>query len=107
MDPVQSWWRWLFDFSAGREEDRRTARALTGVLQVALAESETDAGFEQCFRQLIKASSGLAEERTWAWLNSRLSDYRRAGEFRSMPRTLAARFLHDIPRRYGIKTATF
>ncbi len=107
MGAVQSWWSWLFDFSAGREEDRRFARALTGILQVALAESETDAGFEQCFRQLIKACSGLEAERTWAWLNSRLSGYRRAGEFAPMPRTLAARLLHDIPRRYGIKTACF
>lgn len=105
MDPVQSWWSWLFDFSAGREEDRRFARALTGLLQVALAESETDAGFEQCFRQLVKASTGLEEERTWAWLSSRLSSYRRAGEFKPMPRVLAARFLRDIPRCYGIKKA--
>jgi hypothetical protein len=103
MDPVPSWWSRLFDFSAGREEDRRIARVLTGVLQVALAESETDAGFEQCFRQLIKASDGLEAERTWAWLNHRLSDYRRAGEFAPMPRALAARFLRDIPRRYGVK----
>ncbi len=103
MAPMPSWWSWLFDFSAGREEDRRTARMLTGVLGVALAESETDAGFEQCFRQLIKASSGLEEERTWAWLNSRLSGYRRAGEFTPMPRVLAERFLRDIPSRYGVK----
>lgn len=104
MDPVQSWWRWLFDFSAGREEDLRVARVLTGILQVALAESETDAGFERCFRQLVKASSGLEEKRTWAWLGRRLSDYRRASEFKAMPRVLAERFLSDIPRRYGIKS---
>ena len=111
MDPVQSVWSWLFDFSAGREADERVARTLTGILEVALAESEmdagfeTDAGFEQCFRQLIQASSGLEEERTWAWLNCRSNAYRRAGEFRAMPRVLAARFLRDIPRLYGIKKA--
>ena len=105
MDPVQSVWSWLFDFSAGREADERMARTLTGILEVALAESETDAGFEQCFRQLIQASSGLEEERTWAWLNCRSNAYRRAGEFRAMPRVLAARFLRDIPRLYGIKKA--
>ncbi len=103
MDPAQSWWKWLFDFSAGQREDQRVARTLTGILEVALAESETDAGFEQCFRQLVKASSGLKEEHLWSWLNRRLSDYRRAGEFRAMPRTLAVRFLRDIPRRYGVK----
>ena len=103
MDAVRSWWSWLFDFSAGREEDWRFAHILTGILQAALAESETDAGFEQCFRQLIKASSGLEEECTWAWLSSRLSDYRRPGEYASIPRLLAERFLSDIPRRYGVK----
>lgn len=104
MSPVQAWWSRFFDFSAGREEDGRIARGLTGLLQAALAESETDAGFEQCFRQLIQASSGLQEEHTWAWLSSRLSRYRRAGEFAPMPRVLAARFLRDIPRLYGVKT---
>ena len=49
MDPVHSWWSWLFDFSAGREEDRRFARILTGILQVALAESETDEGLSSAF----------------------------------------------------------
>ena len=107
MEPDQAWWRWLFDFSAGAKEDQRFARALTGILQVALAESETDAGFEQCFRLLIKASSGLEEERTWVWLNGRSNAYRRAGEFRVMPRVLAARFLRDIPRLYGIKKPQF
>ena len=103
MDPVPAWWNWLFDFSTGEREDRRFARVITGVLQVALAESETDDGFEQCFRQIVKASSGLEEERTWAWLQGRLSSYRRAGEFAAIPRTLAGRFLSDIPRRYGVK----
>ena len=100
---LKQWFPRLFDFSQGEQEDQRYARLLTGILQVALAESETDSGFEQCFRQLIKAESGLAEERTWAWLNSRLGNYRRAAEFTPMPRALAARFLQDIPRRYGTK----
>ena len=106
MNLLKQWFPWLFDFSQGEEENQRNARILTGALQVALAESETDAGFEQCFRQLVKASTGLSEERTWAWLNHRLSDYRSAGEFAPMPRTLAARFLRDIPKRYGIQVST-
>jgi hypothetical protein len=100
---VKQWFPWLFDFSQGEQENQRYARILIGVLQVALAESETDAGFEQCFRHLAKAEDGLSEERAWAWLNSQLRDYRRAAEFNAMPRTLAARFLQDIPKRYGIK----
>ncbi len=77
MDPMQSWWKWLFDFSAGEKENHRTARVLKRILQVALAESETDAGFEQCFRQLVKASDGSKEEHLWSWLNWRLTDCRR------------------------------
>jgi len=103
MATAQAWWRWLFDFSAGEKEDKRIAQGLTGLLEVALAESETDAGFEQCFRQLINAADGFTEEQTWSWLTRRLTNYRRPGEFRAMPRTLAARFLSDIPRLYGIK----
>ena len=72
--------------------------------QVAIAESETDAGFEQCFRRLVKASNGLLEESTWTWLKYRLQDYRSAGELIPMPRALAGRFLRDIPRRYVVKT---
>ncbi len=106
MNLLKQWFPWLFDFPQGEHENQRNARILTGVLQVALAESETDAGFEQCFRQLVKSSTGLSEERTWAWLNHRLSEYRFAGEFAPMPRTLAARFLRDIPKRYGIKVVT-
>ena len=107
MDAVQSWWKWLCDFSAGKEEDRRVAHALIGILQVALAESKTDAGFEQCFRLLVKASSGLKEEHLWSWLNHRLSGYRRAGEFAAMLRVLVQRFLRNIPRRYGMKETKF
>ena len=103
MASAQAWWNWLFDFSAGEKEDTRIAQRLLGLLQVALAESETDAGFEQCFRQLIKAADGLTEEHTWSWLTRRLSNYRRPGEFTAMPRTLAGRFLSDIPRLYGVK----
>ena len=102
MATAQAWWRWLFDFSAGEKENTRIAQSLTGLLEVALAESETDAGFEQCFRLLVKAADGLTEEHIWSWLTRRLSDYRRAGEFSAMPRTLASRFLRDIPRRYGL-----
>ena len=72
---------------------------------MAIAESETDAGFEQCFRRLVKASNGLLEESTWAGLNFRLQDYRSAGELIPMPRALAGRFLRDIPRRYGVKAS--
>ncbi len=100
----KKWFPWLFDFSQGEQRDQQSARIITGILQVALLESETDAGFEQCFRQLVKATDGLSEERAWAWLNYRLRDYRRAAELTPMPRTLAARFLQDIPNRYGIKT---
>ena len=99
---LKQWFPWLFDFSQGEQRDQRFARVLTGILQVALLESETDAGFEQCFRQLVKATDGLSEESAWAWLNFRLSDYRRAAEDTPMPRTLSARFLRDIPKRYGI-----
>ncbi len=105
VNPFKQWFPWLFDFSQGERENQHYARVLTGILQVALAESETDAGFEQCFRQLMKATDGLSEERAWAWLNYHLRDYRSAGEFDPMPRTLAARFLRDIPRRYGVKSA--
>jgi len=103
LNILEQWLPWLFDFSHGEQENQRYARLLTGILQVALAESETDAGFEQCFRRLIKAKDGLSEERTWAWLNVHLRDYRRSAEFTPMPRTLATRFLEDIPKRYGIK----
>jgi hypothetical protein len=106
MNPFKNWFAWLFDFSQGEQQDQHYARVLTGILQVALAESQTDAGFEQCYRQLVKATSGLAEERAWAWLNWHLRDYRSAGEFTPMPRTLASRFLQDIPRRYGVKAVT-
>lgn len=102
---LKAWLTWLFDFSQGERENQHYARILTGILQVALAESETDAGFEQCFRQLVKASDKLSEERTWSWLNHHLRDYRTAGEFNPMPRTLAFRFLRDIPKRYGIKAS--
>ena len=68
---------------------------------MALDESETDAGFEPCFRQLVDAENGLAEEHTW--LTRRLCNYRRPGEFAAMPRTLETRFLLDIPRLSGVK----
>ena len=106
MNPFKHWFPWLFDFSQGEQENQHYARVMTGLLQVAIAESETDAGFEQCFRRFVKASDGLSEERTWAWLNFRLQDYRSAGELIPMPRALAGRFLRDIPRRYGVKTPT-
>ena len=101
----KQWFPWLSDFSQGEQQNQHYARVLTGILQVALAESETDAGFEQCYRQLVKATDGLSEERAWVWLNYCLRDYRTAGEFTPMPRTLAARFLQDIPRRYGVKSS--
>ena len=106
MNPFKQWFPWLFDFSQGEQQNQHYARVLTGLLQVALAESETDAGFEKCYRQLVKATDGLSEERAWVWLNGHLRDYRSAGEFTPMPRALAARFLRDIPRRYGVKEAT-
>lgn len=103
MNQLKKWFAWLFDFSQGEQQNQHYARVLTGILQVALAESETDAGFEQCYRRLVKATDGLSEERAWAWLNWHLRDCRSAGEFTPMPRTLAACFLRDIPRRYDVK----
>ncbi len=89
----------LFDFSASEREARR----ITGLLEVALAESETDAGFEACFRRVVRATNGLDEEMAWVWLQRCLIEYRRVDEYGPIPRTLARRYLDDIPRRYGLK----
>jgi hypothetical protein len=89
----------LFDFSGGRDEGRRMQKALGE----ALAESDTDAEFERRFKLVVRASTGIDTELTWAWLGRSLMEYRRADEFAPSSRALAARFLRDIPRRYHLE----
>lgn len=88
----------LGDFSEGRQEGRR----MQALLRDALAEMATDAEFEARLRRSA-ARDGSESERTWAWLGPFLMEYQRAGEFEPDTRTLAARFLEDIPRRYKLK----
>jgi|GEM_PF-2013748 len=88
----------LFDFSGGRDEGRRMQKALGE----ALADSQTDGDFEHRFKLVVRSSTGLDTELTWAWLGRSLMEYRRADEFAPSSRILAERFLRDIPRRYAL-----
>jgi len=89
----------IFDFSGGREEGRRMQKALGE----ALAESDTDDEFERRFKLVVRSSTGIDTELTWAWLGRSLMEYRRADEFAPSSRALAERFLRDIPRRYTLE----
>lgn len=88
----------LNDFSEGREEGRR----MQALLRDALSGTETDGEFEARFRQSDVRDGGESEW-TWAWLGRFLMEYRRADEFGPSSRTLATRFLEDIPRRYRLQ----
>lgn len=72
-------------------------QTLLRLLPVALAETETDAGFEQIMRQMVERETGLATEHTWRFVLMHLEEYRRPFEGNAMPRTLAQRFVADPP----------
>ncbi len=76
---------------------RRELTTLLRLLRVALAETDTDAGFERLMRQMVQRETGLGTEHAWRLVQRHLEQYRRPLEFRAMPRALAARFVSDPP----------
>ena len=74
------------------------------MLTVALAETDTDAGFERLMRQMVQRETGLETEHTWRYVLMHLEQYRRQMEQHAMPRTLAQRFLADPPVALSEKT---
>lgn len=90
------------DFSAGQRNDHWWGLRMSAMLQVALANSETDQEFEDCYLRVVGAFARLERESARSILHNRLHRYLAASELTPRPRTLAQRFLRDVPRRYGI-----
>ncbi len=97
--PKRERFRPLFDFSAGREEGRR----MQALLRDALAASTTDDEFRRAFKRGLAASTGRETELGWMMFQQSLFEYRSAGELDVPDRTVAERFLKDIPRRYHLR----
>jgi hypothetical protein len=90
----------LFDQPISRPE----LELLVRLLPVALAETETQGGFEDMMRLLLQRSTGLRTEHVWRFVQMHLEQYRRPFEFQAMPRTLAQRFMADPPMPLSEKT---
>lgn len=89
--------RWLFDFSAGEEQNRRTLAAL----RVLLDETATNSEFETRLRRKVLGPDGLASERNWVRVQRRLYQYRKADERDDEIRVWGERYLEDLARLYG------
>jgi hypothetical protein len=76
---------------------QRQLGIISRLLRVALAETDTDAGFERLIRQMVQRETGLGTEHAWRFVLMHMEQYRRPAETRAMPRTLAQRFLKDPP----------
>lgn len=88
---------WLFDFSAGEEQNRRTAAALRALLE----ETTTDAEFQARLRGKVLGPDGLASERNWIRVQRRLYQYQKAGERDDEFRVWGERYWSDLTRLYG------
>lgn len=94
--PVR-FYRWLFDFSRGREEGRRWER----MLRVALAETRTEEEFLATMRRMVAEDEPLKTEIRWGFFIGRLSEYtaKETGDRRRG----AERMLAALPRLYGFE----
>ena len=93
--------------SAAEREDHWYGLRMAAIMQVAVANSNTEPEFEKCFLQIVGAFTHLKRERARSWLHNFLLPYLSAGEFTPRPRTLALRFLKYAPRRYRVNPAFF
>ncbi len=88
----------------GSKTEGPDARAkMAHLLGLALAESETDAGFERQMRRLLAEDSVFETETQWASLLGLMNNYRRSDDPLPGTRVMAERLLADFPRLYGTK----
>lgn len=83
----------LFDLPISRPE----LELLLRLLPVAMAETDTQRGFEGMMRLMLQRDTGLRTEHVWRFVLMHLEQYRRPFETEAMPRTLAQRFIADPP----------
>ncbi len=76
---------------------------LARILDLALAQSETDAQFEHVARRLLAEDPAFETETQWVSLLQLMNNYRRDNDPVPATRALARRFLSDFPRLYGTR----
>lgn len=80
------------------------ARAKMGrLLELALAQSQTDAEFERQIRRLLAEDPVFETDTQWASLLGLMNNYRRSSDPLPATRLMAERLLADFPRLYGTK----
>ncbi len=88
----------------GSKTEGPDARAkMARLLELALAESQTDAEFEQRMHHLLAEDTAFETETQWASLFGLMNNYRRSTDPLPATRLMAERLLADFPRLYGTK----
>ena len=87
----------LFDTPISPEELARLSR----LLRLALADTQTDGGFERLLCQMVQQETALGTQEAWLFVRVHLEQYRRGVELSATPRSLAQRFLADPPLPSG------
>lgn len=86
-----------------KTQEADTHARLARRLDLALAQSQTDAEFERILRRLLAEDPAFETETQWASLLGLMNNYRRAADPLPGTRLMAQRLLDDFPRLYGAK----
>lgn len=88
---------------APKAEGAETHAKMGQMIDTALAQTETDAEFEQAMHRLLDADPEFETPTQWASLVMLMNNTRRAGDPLPGTRLLARRLLDSFPRMSGAK----
>lgn len=88
---------------ASKTEGPDSHAGMARLLDLALAQSKTDAEFERSLRRLLAEDPAFETATQWASLLGLMNNYRRPSDPLPGTRVMAQRLLDDFPRLYGTK----
>lgn len=88
---------------ASKTEGPDARAKMARLLELALAQSQTDGEFERQMRRLLAEDTAFETETQWASLLGLMNNYRRSSDPLPGTRLMAQRLLDDFPRLYGAK----